>query len=862
MSRAAAVLAAAVLAAMALAAGATAAPIAYPDLQVLMPTNDMYVVASGGQRTLEFTHITSDLGAGPLEIRPSYNAATGIAQGYQALYTEPKPGTWTFDHTVPIVGPMRWVPPSDYAFPLDRFWLYDVGTGGGPGRIVASSPKVDFCMTSDTFVGGVPDAPAENEYPSGECSSPEGRLGLTVGWGDQYEATDGGEGIDISNLPNGTYWLRGEVDPYHYLQESNTGNDITDTKLQIEGTKVTVLEQRNPDSTPPAVTLTSPGSGASVSGSATLTAAASGPASISSVQFLLDGRAIGTPVKTAPYTLDWNVGSTTPGFHYLSAQATDARGFIGTAPAQPITIATRAGSVVVESAVSQKGKTSVTSPAFSVAPGAVLLAFANSDGPATGHQTMSVSGAGLTWSLVARENSQPGDAEIWTATAASGLVSATVTSSATFANYSQGLAVVALKGAEGIGASATAAAGSGAPTVSLFATQAGSTAFATGTDWDKATARVPAPEQALLTQILDTSNGDTYWSQYLESPSTSTGQVMTLSDTSPTSDRWDLAAVEVHAPAPPPDTEPPTVAVVNPAASQTVSGTAQVAAEASDDGFVRSVQFYLDGHPLSSSVTQAPYAVSWNTAAVANGAHTLTAVAVDGAGNVGESAPVDVVVQNPALHGPCFVMDANATAEGTGAVTTGAITTAEAGEQLLAFVSSGGPHELRQTAKVTGGGLEWKLVRRANGQAGDVEIWHATAAAPLSGVTFTSTPARKGYEQTLTVIAMQMSLGIGHSAGASAASGEPRVSLLTSEAEDLVFAVGEDPSDATGRTPAANQVLLHQSLDTAGARTFWTQYTGQITGKTGSLLTMGDTAPATDAWNMAAVELRGDGPGA
>ena len=98
-------------------------------------------------------------------------------------------------------------------------------------------------MTSDTYVGGVPNTPEENEYPSGACTEPEGRLGLTVGWGDQYDATDGGEGIEITGLPNGTYWLRGEVDPYHYLQESNTANDITDTKIKIEGETVKVIEQ-------------------------------------------------------------------------------------------------------------------------------------------------------------------------------------------------------------------------------------------------------------------------------------------------------------------------------------------------------------------------------------------------------------------------------------------------------------------------------------------------------------------------------------------------------------------------------------------------------------------------------------------
>ena len=69
-----------------------------------------------------------------------------------------------------------------------------------------------------------------------------------------------------------------------------------------------------------------------------LSATASGTAPISSVQFLLDGQPIGAPVTSPPYTIEWPVGSTPPGKHFLSAQATDANGFIGTAADVPVTV--------------------------------------------------------------------------------------------------------------------------------------------------------------------------------------------------------------------------------------------------------------------------------------------------------------------------------------------------------------------------------------------------------------------------------------------------------------------------------------------------------------------------------------------
>jgi hypothetical protein len=828
-----------------------------------MPTEDISIMKKNGQKLLEFTHITEDAGAGPLEMRPSYNATTGISQGYQALYTMPSPGVWKFAKTAPIVGPMIWTPPSDYNFPLDKFWLYNLNSGGGPGSIVAASSKDLFCMTSDVYVGGVPNTPNENEYPSGACGEPEGKLGLTVGWGDQYEATDGGEGIDISGLPNGTYWLRGEVDPYHYLAESDTSNNITDTKISIESSTVRVLEQVHPSSTPPTVSLTSPTAESTVAGTVMLSATASGPAPITSVQFLLDGQPIGAPQTSAPYTLNWSVGSTSAGRHFLSAQATDSRGFVGTAPDTPITVGAQVGRITVANVVQQSGESTVTTPAFSTSqPGDVLLAFGDADGPSTGGQTISVSGAGLTWSLVRRANAQAGDAEIWTATAPEALSGATVTATAGDAGYHESLTILALSGAAEVGASAQASAANGAPSVSLSSTGTGSVAFGTGDDWDRATARTLESGQELLSEDLDTGAGNTFWSQYDAAPSPASGDTLTIADTAPTADRWNLAAVEVLASNEQPDTEPPTVSIVNPTSGETVSGSTPLTASASDNFAVASVQFYLDGAPLGPAVTRPPYAIPWDTTEFTNGRHMLKAVATDTSGNVGESAQLEVMIENPAERGPCFVLDVNTSVTGSHHATTPKLTTAEAGEQLFAFVSANGPPVgAAQWAKVSGGGLAWRLLRRENAQPGDAEIWTADATRPLKKKRIRSTLKRKGYDQQFTVIAVQMSNGPGATAAASAESGAPSVSLTTSEQGSLVYAVGADWSSATSPILGPNQVLAHEDLDTGAGKTFWSQYLGTITGPGGELVTLNDTAPTADRWNMAAVEIRGDGPG-
>src|SRR5213083_435288 len=98
--------------------------------------------------------------------------------------------------------------------------------------------------------------------------------------------------------------------------------------------------------------------------------------------------------------------------------------------------------------------------------------------------------------------------------------------------------------------------------------------------------------------------------------------------------------------APAPDTTPPTVSVAAPAANSSVSGTITVSATASDNVGVVGVQFKLDIANLGPEDTTNTYSLSWDTTAVSNGSHSLTAVARDAAGNITTSATVTVTVNN------------------------------------------------------------------------------------------------------------------------------------------------------------------------------------------------------------------------
>jgi hypothetical protein len=91
----------------------------------------------------------------------------------------------------------------------------------------------------------------------------------------------------------------------------------------------------------------------------------------------------------------------------------------------------------------------------------------------------------------------------------------------------------------------------------------------------------------------------------------------------------------------------PTVSITAPTGGVNVAGSSvTISANAADDIGVSGVQFKLDGANLGAEVTTPPYAVTWDSTAVPDGPHTITAVARDADGNTTTSAGVSVTVAN------------------------------------------------------------------------------------------------------------------------------------------------------------------------------------------------------------------------
>jgi hypothetical protein len=197
--------------------------------------------------------------------------------------------------------------------------------------------------------------------------------------------------------------------------------------------------------------------------------------------------------------------------------------------------------------------TTIVSPAFSTTTAnQLVLAFVAADNVSAAATTVSgVTGGGLTWALVRRTNTQRGTAEIWRALAPAALNGATATATLS-QSVAAAITIVSVKGVDtsgsggsgAIGATGSGAANPGAPTASLTTTRANSLVIGVGVDWDNATSRTPGPNQTVVSQFL-TTGGDTFWVQRTSALTAAAGTVVTINDTAPTGDRYDLTICEL-----------------------------------------------------------------------------------------------------------------------------------------------------------------------------------------------------------------------------------------------------------------------------------------------------------------------------
>ena len=194
-------------------------------------------------------------------------------------------------------------------------------------------------------------------------------------------------------------------------------------------------------------------------------------------------------------------------------------------------------------------------------------------------------------------------------------------------------------------------------------------------------------------------------------------------------------------------------------------------------------------------------------------------------------------------------------------IASSAFSTASANELLLAFISTDYASGTNTTVTtITGGGLTWAPVVRTNTQSGDAEIWRAFTPGTLSAVTVTATLSQS-VAASMTVMSftganptgLNGSGAIGATGTGNANPGAPAASLTTTTNNSWVIGAGNDWDNSITHTAGANQTIVHQYFPPVGD-TYWVQRL-IILVTSGTIVTINDTASATDRYNLSICEI-------
>jgi len=403
-------------------------------------------------------------------------------------------------------------------------------------------------------------------------------------------------------------------------------------------TTVTVTVNNN-DITAPTVSMTAPANGATVSGTTvTVSATASDNIGVAGVQFQLDGVNLGAEDTASPYTLTWNSTTVANGSHTLTAVARDAAGNTTTATTFTVTVNNDTTAPTV----------SLTAPANGVTVfGTVAVSATAADNVAVAGVQFKLDGANLG----AEDTASPYSVSWNTTTAATGSHTLTAVARDAAGNTTTATTLTVTVNNNDITA----------PTVSMTAPANGATVSGT-----TVTVSATASDNIGVAGVQFQLDGANLGAEDTVSPYSVTWNSTTVAngghtltavarDAAGNTTTATTFTVTVNN-----DTTVPTVAMSAPASGATVSGTVTVSATASDNVGVAGVQFKLDGANLGAEDTASPYSLAWNSTTVANGSHTLTAVARDAAGNTATATSVTVTVSNTGPACPCSIWNASA----------------------------------------------------------------------------------------------------------------------------------------------------------------------------------------------------------
>lgn len=217
-------------------AAARAATDRLPDLR-MAPLANFSTETSGGERRLRFRTIMTNEGAGPLEVRGSRDSLSQPHLRTRQVLYDTAGGSRSIDSRAL----MEYAADGHDHWHIQGVMLYQLWSDSGVTR---RGTKVGFCfMDSYRYNLSMPGAPQSQVYPErlcGDSGDLTNRMGLSVGWGDDYPANFAFQWITISTLPAGDYVVQARADEQNWYRESNETNNCAWARVRIGASNGTV----------------------------------------------------------------------------------------------------------------------------------------------------------------------------------------------------------------------------------------------------------------------------------------------------------------------------------------------------------------------------------------------------------------------------------------------------------------------------------------------------------------------------------------------------------------------------------------------------------------------------------------------
>jgi lysyl oxidase len=206
--------------------GPEAAGLLCPNLRI-GPPGDLYLQHSGSRVLLRATSDVRSRGRGPMEVR-------GTRNGWRSMRTRQRiyrvggghldlrsRASLRFTSVGAYFGGSYWK-----VHQLARFELRRVGPRRRLGRVVRTSPKLNYCLRDLERTRPGRRSPAGRRYPGCNQNPYRDRvtLGTSVGWSDIYPADYDKQWIDVHGL-RGCFAFVMTVDPQQLLFESNESDN-------------------------------------------------------------------------------------------------------------------------------------------------------------------------------------------------------------------------------------------------------------------------------------------------------------------------------------------------------------------------------------------------------------------------------------------------------------------------------------------------------------------------------------------------------------------------------------------------------------------------------------------------------------